>query len=196
MDLSQNFFNKMELLYQQFQEHDATQTDRLNRYRNIETESAKLLNILLRIQQSKRILEIGTSTGYSTLWLAEAAKSLNAKITTLEIDNDRTQQAKSYAEEFEFSHLIEFRVMDAVEYLSHSYEVFDFILLDAERDAYCEYWKYLPDLIRNNGGVLVVDNVISHQLEVENFIKLVQEDSQFITTTLNVGAGLFLVTKI
>lgn len=66
------FLQRIADLYDEFKQHDARQSDRLRRYRNIEAESAKLLGMLVRTQQSKQILEIGTSTGYSTLWLAEA----------------------------------------------------------------------------------------------------------------------------
>jgi len=64
------FLQRIADLYDEFKQHDARQSDRLRRYRNIEAESAKLLAMLVRTQQSKRILEIGTSTGYSTLWLS------------------------------------------------------------------------------------------------------------------------------
>ena len=62
----------------------------------------------VRIQQSKKILEIGTSTGYSTLWLADAAKVTGAKVTTLEIDEKRTQQAQLHAQELKVDDVIDF----------------------------------------------------------------------------------------
>lgn len=88
------FLQRIADLYDEFKQHDARQSDRLKRYRNIEAESAKLLAMLVRSQQSKRILEIGTSTGYSTLWLAEAAKAVGAKVQTLEINAFRSAQQK------------------------------------------------------------------------------------------------------
>ena len=94
------FLQRIADLYDEFKQHDARQADRLRRYRNIEAESAKLLGMLVRTQHSQHILEIGTSTGYSTLWLAEAAKSVSAKVQTLEINAFRSAQAKKYAEEF------------------------------------------------------------------------------------------------
>lgn len=67
------------------------------------------------------------------------------------------------------------------------------ILLDAERETYIEYWQYLQHIINPNGGVLIVDNVISHAAEVKTFISEVKQDTRFMTTTLSVGAGLFMV---
>lgn len=193
--MCQSFLAKIDLLYQQFKAHDATQVDRIHRYRNIEPESAKLLNLLIRTKQAKDILEIGTSTGYSTLWLADAAQATCGKVTSLEIEAVRTKLAQKNACEFSLDGFIDFLVADAQDYLSQSKAKFDFILLDAERDAYCDYWQYLQHLIKEKGGLLVVDNVLSHELEVKEFINLVNENSNFITTTLNIGAGLFLVTR-
>ena len=192
--MSQNFLAKIDALYQQFQAHDQAHSDRLKRYRNIEPESAELLNVLIRAQQSKRILEIGTSTGYSTLWLAYAAQATLAKITTLEIDAERSELAHQNAVDFSLDRFVEFLVSDAQDYLRKTTEKFDFILLDAERDAYCDYWNYLPQILKEKGGLLVVDNVVSHESEVKDFLNLVRDNSKFSTTTLPIGAGLFLVT--
>ena len=192
--MSQNFLAKIDALYQQFQAHDQAHSDRLKRYRNIEPESAELLNVLIRAQQSKRILEIGTSTGYSTLWLAYAAQATLAKITTLEIDAERSELAHQNAVDFSLDRFVEFLVSDAQDYLRKTTEKFDFILLDAERDAYCDYWNYLPQILKEKGGLLVVDNVVSHESEVNDFLNLVRDNPKFSTTILPIGAGLFLVT--
>ncbi len=192
--MSQNFLAKIDALYQQFQAHDQAHSDRLKRYRNIEPESAELLNVLIRAQQSKRILEIGTSTGYSTLWLAYAAQATSAKIITLEIDAERSELAHQNAVDFSLDRFVEFLVSDAQDYLRQTTEKFDFILLDAERDAYCDYWNYLPQILKEKGGLLVVDNVVSHESEVKDFLNLIRDNSKFSTTTLPIGAGLFLVT--
>ncbi|OTG66508.1 O-methyltransferase [Acinetobacter silvestris] len=193
MSLSPQFLHRVNELYQSFIKFDATQCDRLNRYRNIEPESAQYLAMQIRIQQSKNILEIGTSTGYSTLWLAEAAQNTGAQLTTLEIDLQRTQQAKQYAQELAVDEAINFWVGDAKDFLATSNQQYDFILLDAERNAYLDYWHYLQNMIHPQGGVLIVDNVISHAAEVKNFIDLVKQDVRFMTTTLAFGAGLFMV---
>ena len=193
MSLSQGFLSRINELYQEFIKFDASQSNRLNRYRNIEPESALYLAMQVRIQQSKKILEIGTSTGYSTLWLADAAMETEGKITTLEIDPKRTAQAENYAKELKVNEVITFWIGDAQVFLKTTDEVYDFILLDAERDAYLSYWKYLQGMINPNGGVLIVDNVISHAPEVKSFIQEVKQDNRFITTTLSLGAGLFLI---
>lgn len=193
MQNSDEFERFMQKLYEKFHRHDLKQADRLHRYRNIEPESGRFLSMLIRAQQSKSILEVGTSTGYSTLWLAEAARQTQAMITTLEINAERVAQAKQYATEIDLADLINFKVIDAQVYLEAEKEIFDFILLDAERDAYVSYWPHLSRLLKAKGGLLVVDNVISHAAEVEEFIALIQQDPRFIMSIVPIGAGLLMV---
>lgn len=193
MQNSDEFERFMQELYEKFHRHDLKQADRLHQYRNIEPESGRFLSMLIRAQQSKSILEIGTSTGYSTLWLAEAARQTQAMIITLEVDAERVIQAKQYATEIDLADLINFKVIDAQVYLEAEQEIFDFILLDAERDDYVSYWPHLSRLLKAKGGLLVVDNVISHAAEVEEFIALIQQDPRFIMSTIPIGAGLLMV---
>ncbi|WP_404227300.1 O-methyltransferase [Acinetobacter venetianus] len=187
------FLQRIADLYDEFKQHDARQADRLRRYRNIEAESAKLLGMLVRTQHSQHILEIRTSTGYSTLWLAEAAKSVSAKVQTLEINAFRSAQAKKYAEEFGLEEYIDFWVGDAADYLTESVEQFDLILLDAERGSYVSYWHDLKRLLKPTGGTLIIDNVISHTAEVKPLLELIKQDENFMSTILPVGAGLCMV---
>lgn len=87
------FLQRVADLYDTFKQHDSQQSDRLQRYRNIEVESAQLISQLIRMQQAQSILEIGTSTGYSTLWLAEAAQATGGQVITVEIDAKRSAEA-------------------------------------------------------------------------------------------------------
>ncbi|ENV08788.1 hypothetical protein F966_02903 [Acinetobacter higginsii] len=187
------FLKRISDLYDEFKQHDARQSDRLRRYRNIEAESAKLLAMLVRTQRSKRILEIGTSTGYSTLWLAEAGKSVGGAVQTLEINAFRSAQAKKYAEEFGLEPFIDFWVGDAADYLADGTEPFDLILLDAERGSYVSYWQDLKRLLQSSGSTLIVDNVISHAAEVKEFLELIKDDEDYMSTILPIGAGLCMV---
>ncbi len=187
------FLQRVADLYDTFKQHDSQQSDRLQRYRNIEVESAQLISQLIRMQQAKSILEIGTSTGYSTLWLAEAAQATGGQVITVEIDAKPSAEAKRHVAELELSEIVQFWVGDAADYLKAAQEKFDFILLDAERDAYENYWPDLKRLMKPKGGVLVVDNVISHAAEVNRFIALIKKDPDYMSSILSVGAGLCLV---
>ena len=193
MEISRSFQHYMQALYQNFTAFDAQQTDRIQRYRNVEPESALFLAMQIHIQQSKEILEIGTSTGYSTLWLAHAAQQTQGRVTTLEIDPARTAQAQHHAQELGLDGVIDFWVGDAEKYLAKVTQQYDFIFLDAERDAYVGYWAFLQKMLNPCGGVLIVDNVISHAAQVKCFIELIENDPRFISMTLPIGAGLYMV---
>ena len=193
MHISRSFQHYMQALYQNFTAFDAQQTDRIQRYRNIEPESALFLAIQIHIQQSKEILEIGTSTGYSTLWLAHAVQQTQGRVTTLEIDPARTAQAQHHAQELGLDDVIDFWVGDAEKYLAKATQQYDFIFLDAERDAYVGYWAFLQKMLNPCGGVLIVDNVISHAAQVKCFIELIENDPRFISMTLPIGADLYMV---
>lgn len=184
---------RLNQLYDDFVAHDAMQSDRVARYRNIEPDSAQYLSMLVSIQQSKNILEIGTSTGYSTLWLADAVQKTQGHLTTLEIDAERSNQAKQHVQAFGLAECVDFWVGDATVFLDSNDQLYDLILLDAERDAYVDYWFDLKKLIHPRHGVLIVDNVISHADQVQDFIQLIKLDQRFITTTLAIGAGLLMV---
>ncbi|WP_333838285.1 O-methyltransferase [Acinetobacter schindleri] len=194
MEHTNHFQNYVCELYARFSAHDAGLSDRLQRYRNIEPASAQFLSILIRAQQSKCVLEIGTSTGYSTLWLAEALSSTQGHMVTLEIDAERSKEAQLHAQHLKLDSYIDFQVTDALDYLQSCQQQFDFILLDAERDAYVEYWSYLPQLLQRQGGLLVVDNVLSHAEQVAVFQALVDLDKRFVSSTVDIGAGLLLIT--
>ena len=189
-----NQLKRLEEIYHQFLAHDTEQSDRIARYRNIEPESAQFLSMLVTIQQSKKLLEIGTSTGYSTLWLADAVKSTKGHLTTLEIDAERSQKAKSNIQAFGLQDRVEFWVGDAQTFLDSATEQYDLILLDAERDAYIEYWAAIKRLLKHPNGVLIVDNVISHAQQVADFIRIIQQDDHYTSQTLAIGAGLLLVS--
>ncbi|MDO4640251.1 MAG: class I SAM-dependent methyltransferase [Neisseria sp.] len=185
----------IEQLYQRYHADDAKQTDRLNRWRSIEPESAELLALLIIGKQAKRLLEIGTSGGYSTLWLADAAEQTGGHLTTIEIEAGRLQTATAHLTQVGLSGIVTPICTDALTFLQENKTSYDWILLDAERPAYASYWAYLTECLAEKGSMLVVDNVISHREQVSSFIALVQEDKRFQSTVLPIGAGLFLIVR-
>jgi predicted O-methyltransferase YrrM len=180
-------------LYAASREHDARQTDRLARWRNVEPETASLLAVLVRAMGARRILEIGTSNGYSTLWLGDAAQAVGGSVLSLEVLPERTALAAGYVERADLEGVVELRTQDAAEALARFEDsAWDFVFLDAERSAYAGYW---PDLARvlASPGLLAVDNVISHAAEVVDFRALVDADTEFVSSVVPIGAGLLLV---
>src|SRR4051812_3757972 len=80
-------------LYAESRAHDLAEPDRLRRYRNLEPESAELLAILATAVRPRRMLELGTSNGFSTLFLAEVARDTGAELVSIDIDAERTSAA-------------------------------------------------------------------------------------------------------
>jgi predicted O-methyltransferase YrrM len=180
-------------LYAASREHDDAEADRLARWRNVEPETAQLLAVLVRAMGARRILEIGTSNGYSTLWLGDAAQVVGGHVLSLEILPERTAAAAENVAAAALDGIVELRTQDAATAL-HTFpaDAFDLIFLDAERPAYAGYW---PDLARvlASPGVLAVDNVISHATEVADFRALVDADDRVTSSPVPIGAGVLLV---
>jgi predicted O-methyltransferase YrrM len=182
-------------LYAAGREHDAAQADRLERFRNVEPETAALLGVLVRARAAPRVLEIGTSNGYSTIWLADAAQATKGSLVSLEIDPARSALARAHLARAGLDDVADLRTADAGEALAaFPDDAFDLVFLDAERPAYPGYW---PDLVRTlvPGGLLAVDNVLSHAAEVEPFRRLVAADARVTPALVPTGAGVLLVVR-
>lgn len=174
---------------------DAGQPERLDRRRNLEPDSARLLNILIRSIAPAGVLELGTSNGFSTIWIADALESTGGRLVTVEFDAERAAQAAANLDAAGVQSVVEQRVDDAARVLASEADgAWPVIFLDAERPAYVSYW---PDLARvlSPGGLLVVDNCISHADQVADFRGLIDADAGFTSTLVTVGAGLLLVSK-
>lgn len=185
----------LEDLYARGREHDAHQADRLDRLRNVEPDTARLLALLIRALAPNRLLELGTSNGYSTIWLADAARAVGGSVTSIEIEPERAAQANENLRRAGLDELVDLRVDDAGAVLIGSADgEWDFIFLDAERPAYAGYW---PDLVRvlPAGGLLAVDNAISHAAELAEFRELVAEDERVTEALVPTGAGALLVVR-
>jgi predicted O-methyltransferase YrrM len=175
--------------------YDAERSDRRERLRNLEPESARLLWLLLRVIRARDVLELGTSNGYSTIWLADAVTDTGGHVTTIEIDAERARMAEENFARAGLDQRIELRVADAGEALAASpRNAWDVIFLDAERPHYVGYW---PDLVRSLRplGLLAVDNVLSHADELGDFRHIVDDAAEVAAMVVPTGAGLFLITK-
>lgn len=133
-------------LYQIDKAFDDAQPNRLNRHRHLEPDSAEFLASLVISKRAKNMLEIGTSTGYSTLWLGYALAQINrantadtATLTSIDIDEWRLLTARNHLRTLQFDHNITLQQVDAKDFLRQSTAHFDVIFLDAERRFYGDY---------------------------------------------------------
>ena len=121
-------------------------------------QQGRLLSIISKMISPKKILEIGTFTGYATLCLAEGLSS-DGKITTLDINEDLAYLPKKYFNESEFASQIDFKILDAKEFLKDTEEVFDLIFIDADKENYVEYFQLIKPKTKS-GSVVLFDNVL------------------------------------
>lgn len=174
--------------------HDERQPDRLARFRNVEPETAELLGVLIRATGAQRILELGGSNGYSTIWLADAAEATGGSVTSVEIDAERTALARANLARATVR--AELRTQDAAQALAGSPDGWwDFVFLDAERPAYAGYWPELLRSVRPAGGLIAVDNVLSHADETAAVGALIDAEPSVISALVPIGAGVRLVVR-
>ena len=183
-------------LYEFGNANDAANSDRSRKMLNITPDTGEFLELLANATGAKRILEIGTSNGYSTIWLALAARATGGRITTIELSDYKLGLARANFLRSGLTAFIEPVHRDAGDYLKQpSLSPFDLVFLDSERDQYVSWWPSLKKAIRA-GGLLVVDNAVSHPREVRDFIALVRSDSSFLTSLVPVGNGEFLALRL
>lgn len=175
--------------------NDDSTTDRARRMLNITRDTGEFLSVLVRATQARCLLEIGTSNGYSTLWLAEAVRANNGNVTTIELSDYKFDFAARNFARTDLTSIITQIHADAGQVLADAPDTsFDLIFLDSERYEYSGWWPDLRRVLRR-GGLLVVDNAISHAEEMAPFIRLVESDPEFITSLVPVGKGEFLATR-
>jgi len=155
-------------------------------------EVGQFLNTLIKGGQSKTILEVGTSYGYSTVWLAEAAKKTGGKVITLEIDPKKSAYAKEQLQEAGIGDFVDFRVGDALDLIDASDDTFDFVLIDIWKEFYVPcFHKVIPKL--NGEAFVVADNIIfppQHEKEAAAYRESVQKSNLFDSILLPIGSGL------
>jgi predicted O-methyltransferase YrrM len=186
----------LEHLYADGVASDQSQHDRLLKRRNLEPDTAALLSLVVRIARARTVVEIGTSNGYSTIWLADAVGDTGGAVVSVDtasVDEARNNLASADTVQPGLATRVEFRQEDGGAYLAWlADESVDLLFLDAERVEYPNWWPH-PARVLRRGGVLAIDNVLSHADEVAGFLKLLDRD--FVGTTVAVGKGLHLASR-
>jgi predicted O-methyltransferase YrrM len=176
-------------------EYDAGQADRLDRLRNLEPETAELLGVLVRATGARRVLEVGTSNGHSTLWLADAVQATGGRLETLDIDPRRTALARANLDRAGLGEVVDCRTIGAAQaFAEHPDHAWDFMFLDAERPEYPGYWANLRRALAP-GATMAIDNAISHAAELTEFNRLLEADPGLTSTLVPIGAGLILAVE-
>ena len=184
----------------------ARRADALNRGIPVaDDETLNFLLLMLSATQPKRILEIGTAVGLSSIAMLLACPQ--AKLTTVELEEDRYLEAKQNFADFQVTERVTAHLGDAGEILAMMDGQFDFVFLDGPK---AQYEKYLFDLKRlmKKGSILFADDVLlygwvsgeeptpqkRHSIvdKIRSYLYTVTADKDFITSVLNVGDGVAL----
>ena len=160
-------------------------------------------NILLRTNRAKKVLEIGTSTGYSTIWFAEAIReNPGAKIITIEQEEKKIRRAKENFQKTGVNSIIEIKQGLAIDVLKQvvkeTTESFDFIFIDADKEKCAQYFDLVLPILKT-GGIIGVDNILkperfsTYMIPFVNHVKVIPNVR---SVTIPIDNGELLCTKL
>jgi len=173
-------------------EDRVNETPRMERLRQIPPETGKFLSILAAGAPKGEFIEIGTSAGYSTMWIALACIERGIKIKTFEILEEKIKLAKETFRESKMAKYVELVEGDARDYLKEEKNI-SFCFLDAEKEVYDDcYDLIVPNMVK--GGILVADNAINHVLKP--MIDKALSDGRVDALIVPIGKGELLCRKI
>ncbi|PYM55463.1 MAG: methyltransferase [Candidatus Rokuibacteriota bacterium] len=162
---------------------------------NITPDTGRLLWILVHAIRATRLVEVGTSNGYSTIWLADAARTTGGRVTSLERNPEKVRLARANLARAGLADLVEIRAGVAAETLAALPGPFDFVFLDADRPSYRTYLELLvPQLVP--GGLLIADNVVSHRAELAEYLARVKAHPELVAVTVPIGKGEEIAVKV
>jgi predicted O-methyltransferase YrrM len=153
-------------------------------------DTGRLINILARSLQKPNILELGTSYGYSGIWLAEAARANGGRVTTMELAEHKSAYAREMSIKAGLADHVDFKVGNAVELISELKTGLDFVLVDLWKDLYVPCLEaFYPKL--NPGAIIVADNMIHPRSDdTRAYAEAVRGKPGLETIRLPVGSGL------
>ena len=175
-----------------------------NRMLAITKETGEMLNMILRLNNAKNMLEIGTSTGYSTIWCAEAISDNLGEIITLEQNPNKIKRAKENFQKsglFDIISIREGMAMKTLEELNSQEKYqgfFDFVFIDADKENIIEYFDLIFPMVSTN-GIIITDNMLypeKYRPEMKKFSDYLKNNPRLRTTTSNIGNGEEITIKI
>jgi caffeoyl-CoA O-methyltransferase len=159
-------------------------------YLSVPEQDGKALRLLTEAAGARRVLEIGTSTGYSGLWFCLALRSTGGHLTTLELDHGRATQARQHFEQAGVASLVTVVEGDAHEQVTKVTGPFDIAFIDAEKPGYIDYLNKVLPLVRP-GGLILAHNVDM----APEYVKAVTSNPDLETIFYMEGRGLGITLK-
>ena len=193
-DIPPKIRNRMKYLEKLDGRHRWQQVRRFDRLRQVPPATGRFLAVLAASAPDGEYIEIGTSGGYSTLWLSLACKEKSRRITTFEVSEAKVRLARETFRSAGVENLVDLVEGDARERLKAHKRV-AFCFLDAEKHHYLDcYNLVVPNMVP--GGLLVVDNVISHREATGPMVRKALKDGRMDAMIVPLGSGLLLARKI
>ncbi len=170
----------------------------------ITKETGELLNMILRLKNAKNMLEVGMSTGYSTIWCAEAISVQSGKIITIEQNPSKIKRAKENFQKAGVTDTITIKKGLAMQILTELSlqqrykDFFDFVLIDADKENVKEYFDLIFPMV-SAGGVIVTDNMLypeKFRQDMEKFSDYLRQNPKLRTITSPIGNGEEITIKL
>lgn len=181
-------------LYETGQKNDAEAQEKSEKMLNLEPDTAQFLHLFLRSSHRTRILEVGTSNGYSTIWLAWAASVTGGQVISIDRDPQKQEQADANLQRAGLRSVVHLKCGDATQIVASLPGPFDCVFFDADRYSAPEQLtlllpKLTPDVL------LLADNVLSHPQEIAAYLRALEALPQFDKVILPIGKGLSVAYK-
>jgi len=173
--------------------NDQRESDRSKKMLNLERETAQLVGILIRATRARNILEIGTSNGFGTIWLAVAAGP-GGRVTTIDRNPLKVEMAKENLRRAGLLDSVDLRLGDASQVVSELGGPFDLVLFDADRYSAPEQLQLLISKLTPSALVLA-DNALSHPEEIAGYLRAIAALPEFEHTVVPVGKGLSIACR-
>lgn len=163
---------------------------------NVPRKTGVLLNTFIKMMSAKSVLEIGTSNGYSGIWLAKALKETGGRLTTIEFYEKRQSVA---IENFKICGVddivrpLQGSAIDIIKNFDES-EKFDFVFIDASKREYVEYFNLVKPHLTPK-AMIAADNIISHAEKVQTFVDAIDSDDEFQYEILELPGGLLVAYR-
>lgn len=169
--------------------HDCSVSEHARKWLNLEPLTAALVATLLRISRAQNVLEVGTSTGYSTIWIASVFEESKGRVTTLERDREKQTLAVENISLAGLDRYVDFKLGEATDLVRVLQGLFDCVFFDADRlSAPGQLELLLPKLCRP--ALLLADNALSHPDEIRSYLNFVNRLPGIDHVIVPVGKGL------
>ena len=147
---------------------------------NVPRADGEFLHDFIVKRGYKKGLEVGTSNGYSAIWMGLGLRKMGGRLITLEVDQRRASLARENFAHVKLGEVIELREGDALEIIPQLKGPFDFVFIDAWKPDYIRYFRLLYPKIRP-GGAILAHNVLSHGKDMQDFLEVIENHSDLET---------------